>query len=92
MEVRHSRRGFATFEIFIVSPLILAFGVAVTLILRWTKETTHWTTWLPTILFAIPFAVAYGTIVPLTLYTMVRARLQKQAKRNRDIAVDSNDP
>ena len=66
--MRHRRRGFATFEIFIVSPFILAIGIGATYLVRWLFSTTHWTTWIPTMVFGIPFFVAYGLIVPMIIY------------------------
>ncbi len=28
--------------------------------LQWLLSTSHWTTWIPTMVFGIPFFVAYG--------------------------------
>ena len=75
------RRGFATIEIFIVSPVILAIGIGVTYLLRWLFTTTHWTTWIPTLLFGIPFLVVYGLIVPMIICGEARERI-----RNRNTA------
>lgn len=75
------RRAFATIEIFIVSPVILAIGIGATYLLRWLFTTTHWTTWIPTLLLGIPFLVVYGLIVPMIISGEARERI-----RNRNTA------
>ena len=59
------KSGFATYEIFIVSPIILAIGIGVTLLVRWLSDTTHWATFLPAALAAIPFLATYGLLLPM---------------------------
>ena len=76
--MRNKRRGFATFEIFIVSPFILAIGLAVTFLLRWLLSTSHSATWIPTMVLGIPFFVAYGLIVPMIMYGAARERIRER--------------
>lgn len=61
-------------EPFLVSPVILAIGWGLSLALRWLFGTTHWLTWLPTTLFAIPFLVFFGLIPSMALVTEMKCR------------------
>lgn len=72
--MRQRRSGFAIVEPFIVSLFLLAFGIAATYLLRWSLSTTHWTTWIPTVVFGIPFLIFYGLIVPMIIYRNWRER------------------
>jgi hypothetical protein len=76
---RRCRRGFATFEIFYVSPIFLAVGIGSTYVARWLFGTTHWSTWTPTAVLGIPLCVAYGFLVPLGLYGALRERFRREA-------------
>ena len=72
---RPSRRGFATIEIFLVTPLLLGVGVAVSLVIGWLSGTFHWAVWTPALLLGAPFLVVYGCIVPAILFSAVSERL-----------------
>lgn len=72
--MRVTRRGFATIEPFLVSPLILALGVGITLAMRWLLGTTHWLTWLPSVVFAIPFLFFFGFVPAMVIVTELKRR------------------
>lgn len=75
MNRRRRRGGFATIEIFVVSPVFLAIGLAATFSVRWLFQTSHWSTWAPTVLLGIPFLIVYGVIVPMIAYAILKERL-----------------
>lgn len=68
------RRGFATIEPFIVSPVILAIGFVISVTVRWLLGTTHWLTWIPTIVLALPFMFFFVFIPTMAIVTELKQR------------------
>ncbi len=68
------RRGFATIEPFIVSPVILVMGFVISVVVRWLLGTTHWLTWIPTIVFALPFMFFFGFVPTVAVVTELKQR------------------
>lgn len=69
-----ARRGFATIEPFIVSPVIFAIGICLSFAVRWLFGASHWLTWLRETFLAIPFMIFIGLVPLMALLTKTKRR------------------
>ncbi|QDU54672.1 hypothetical protein Pan181_08550 [Aeoliella mucimassa] len=76
-----SGEGFATFEIFVISPILLVVGAVTTFFIRTMASTSHWSTWTPQVVLGIPFLVAYGWITPLAIFRGASSYLREKLSR-----------
>ena len=61
---RSRRRAFALIEPFVIAPIMLVVGLAITFAIRWLLSTDHWTTWIPTVILGIPFLIFDCILLP----------------------------
>jgi hypothetical protein len=67
-----SRSGFAIIEPFLVTPVFLLVGFGTSMVIRTWFESTHWLTWIPTIVLGLPFAMFYGLVPIMALASSLR--------------------